>query len=283
MQWAEALSTFQEVARIHSHPVVTFNVGLCERALGRYTRARATFARVLEASQQGNVVGAVVAEASDYEREIDGLLVHLRLTLSPQPGTHLSVDGRSLSADGPARYVAGLAQDGADDRPLESTFEIVLDPGTHIFHASREGYTDVVLNRSFSPAQNGDLQIDLERLPARVHVASSVERATVLMNGLLIGETPLDATRPPGRYRLEVRRPGFLPYETTVSLDAGGRADLTARLSPVSMPMTSKWWFWAGSVAIVATGALVTYALTRPTPEPPPYNGGGAGWVAAVR
>src|SRR6476620_8522998 len=51
MQWSEALSAFQGVARIRPHPVVTFNVGICERALGRYARARATFARVLEATR----------------------------------------------------------------------------------------------------------------------------------------------------------------------------------------------------------------------------------------
>jgi hypothetical protein len=283
MQWAEALSAFQEVARLHPHPVVTLNVGICERALGRYTRARATFARVLEASRSNEVAPSIVEEVLNYQRELDRLLVHVSFTLSPQPGIHLVVDGRPLTATDRGVFVAGLATEENDDRVQEGTFELVIDPGAHIFHAAREGYTDVVLNRSFPPAFRGDLRVELERLPARVHVDSTVSPALVVVNGTVVGDTPVDVTWPAGSYQLEVRKPGFAPYQSTVLLEAGGHTDLTARLLPASRPITSQWWFWAGAVAIVATGALVTYAATRPTPDPPPYNGGGAGWVAVVK
>ena len=280
MQWAEALSAFQDVARVHPHPVVTLNVGLCERALGRYTRARATFAHALEASQSDAMAPSLVEEVRNYQREIEGMLVHLRVTLTPERGTHLVVDGRPLTADGAGVFVTGLATDGDDDSLQQGTFELVLDPGAHIFHARHEGYTDVALNRSLPPAFRGDLRIGLERLPARVRVDSNVSPAAVLVNGVGMGDTPIDVALPAGTYNLVIRKPGFVPYESTVHLQAGGRTDLTASLLRASRPVTSKWWFWAGALAVVATGALVTYVATRPTPEPPPYDGGGAGWVA---
>src|SRR5579859_6898324 len=42
-QWADAETAFEESARLHPHAVTTFNIGACERAMGRYTKARALF------------------------------------------------------------------------------------------------------------------------------------------------------------------------------------------------------------------------------------------------
>src|SRR5262249_26574917 len=41
-QWAEALFAFESSAKLRPHATTTFNVGACERALGRYARAQAT-------------------------------------------------------------------------------------------------------------------------------------------------------------------------------------------------------------------------------------------------
>jgi hypothetical protein len=38
--WAGALAAFERSAALRPHPVTTFNLGACERALGHYTRAR---------------------------------------------------------------------------------------------------------------------------------------------------------------------------------------------------------------------------------------------------
>ena len=54
---------------------------------------------------------------------------------------------------------------------------------------------------------------------------------------------------------------------------------MTARLNPYKEPLTKKWWFWTGTAAVIAGGALLTYALTRPSPTPPPYNPGSANWL----
>src|SRR6187402_143183 len=39
-QWAEALDAFEQSAALRPHPITTYNIGACERALGRYTVAR---------------------------------------------------------------------------------------------------------------------------------------------------------------------------------------------------------------------------------------------------
>src|SRR5262249_16858609 len=37
-QWAEALAAFERADKLKSHPVTTYNIAACERAMGRYTR-----------------------------------------------------------------------------------------------------------------------------------------------------------------------------------------------------------------------------------------------------
>src|SRR6516165_11896375 len=46
-QWAEALVAFEAADKIRPHAVTTYNIGVCQRALGRYALARATFTRAL--------------------------------------------------------------------------------------------------------------------------------------------------------------------------------------------------------------------------------------------
>src|SRR5438477_204503 len=50
-QWAEALAAFERSDRLRPHAVTRYNIGACERALGRYARARASFERALEIDQ----------------------------------------------------------------------------------------------------------------------------------------------------------------------------------------------------------------------------------------
>src|SRR5689334_19836504 len=59
--WAGALAAFEESARLRSHPVTTFNVGACLRAMGQYTRARRAFASALDES--GKTPGADLSPA----------------------------------------------------------------------------------------------------------------------------------------------------------------------------------------------------------------------------
>jgi hypothetical protein len=284
MQWAEALEMFEEVARLRPHSVVTYNIGVCERALGRYTRARRTFAAFLSAASAtttGDVPAALVDDARSYQRELEELIVHLHVTLRPSDA-RLAVDGRPLTLERPGVLVAGLAASGAAETPASDDFELILDPGVHVIRASRDGHADAILNRSYPPATRTGLNLELETLPAQLHVESAVPNAVVLIDGRDVGLAPVDLSRPAGTYRVEVQRASFAPYSTSVRLDAGEHASIVARLTPESTPITSKWWFWTGAAAILAGGVVATYALTRPSPQPPPYQGGSTGWVVTL-
>src|SRR5881392_4012959 len=75
-QWADAETAFEESARLHPHAVTTFNIGACERAMGRYTRARALFRHALEEHEQGatKLPQSLYDDARGLVNEIDTIL-----------------------------------------------------------------------------------------------------------------------------------------------------------------------------------------------------------------
>src|SRR6185436_8687618 len=82
-QWADAEIAFDQSARLHPHAVTTFNIGACERAMGRYTRARALFRHALEEHEQGQgkLPESLLDDARGLVTEIDGLLAHIAVTV----------------------------------------------------------------------------------------------------------------------------------------------------------------------------------------------------------
>ncbi len=144
---------------------------------------------------------------------------------------------------------------------------------------SRKGYADAIVNHSFGPGTTTPVDLTLARLPATLDISSNVRGALVEVNGHDLGPVPVDVLRPAGTYRVVVSKDGFESYETQVAVKAGEQATLRARMSEQTVPLTKRWWFWTGAAAVLAGGAFATYALTRPTPEPPPYDGGSTNWV----
>jgi hypothetical protein len=66
-----------------------------------------------------------------------------------------------------------------------------------------------------------------------------------------------------GPHRVTAQRDGYDEASVPVVLDAGSTRRLNVELEK-SVPLTSRWWFWTGAVALVAGGvALSVAALTE--------------------
>ena len=66
-------------------------------------------------------------------------------------------------------------------------------------------------------------------------VRSSVRGAQVLLNGLDAGVTPLKAMKlRPGKYRVEIKRLGFMPFRKRVKVTSGSTSMVKATLRPVA-------------------------------------------------
>jgi hypothetical protein len=169
-QWGEALLAFERSARLRPHTFTTYNLGYCERALGRYTRARKFLAKALAENEArgGTALSAdTAADAKKYLAELDQRLARATITLTPADAA-VSVDGRPLetvAADRtPPVLAAGTRDLGPGEIPAASQFELLIDPGAHVFTVSRPGSSDVVVSRSFSAGAKPSL--DLKITPA---------------------------------------------------------------------------------------------------------------------
>lgn len=282
-QWGEALAAFEESLAVREHAVTRFNIGACERALGRYTRARVAFEQTLERGKAhpDELSSDLASDARAFLDQIGTLLATVDLKLDPAD-VAVAVDGRPLERQGGegTTFIAGLRPAGRGEAPGVDRLRVLLDPGVHVFTFSKQGFTDGIVNKSFSQGTTTVLDLHLDRLPATVVVSSSERDAIVHVDAREAGLVPVEIMRPPGRYKIAVSKSGFDGYESEVTVRAGERIDVRATLNPESRPITSRWWFWAGAAGVVAAVVVITYVATREDPEPtrPAVNGGGLGW-----
>lgn len=286
-QWAQALAAFERSFELRPHPLTVYNMGVCERALGRVVRARELFREAVSGAEKDGAQfpASRLVEARGFEAEMTASLVQLDLRVSPE-GARIAVDGRPLrveTAEGAPRAVAGLEPPGEPTAVPASRFTLVVDPGTHVFRVAAPGYADVLLTRSYTPGAKTSLDIELATLPAAVRVRANVARAVVLLDGGDVGLAPVQLSRPAGAYRLRVAKDGYEPFETVLTVTPGQELDVPATLVVQRTPITKTWWFWSAVAGAVAGGAALTYALTREPGAPPPYSGGTSGWVVTPR
>ncbi len=283
-QWAEALSAFERSAEIVPNAVTSLNIGLCERALGRYVRARRSLLRAV--SEDAAAGGAVLSESSraditGYLREFDEVLAKAKITVRPADAV-MTVDGRPLApltTEPGATLAAGLAPPGKGTALPAETVEVILDPGNHVFVLGRKGFSDVIVNRTLAPGERATLNFELEKLPATLKVTSSVAGAIVRVGAVDVGPVPVDVRRAAGSYPVRVVKEGYVDYETSLTVKPGEEAKINAVLVEESFDIAEQWWFWVSIAGALGTAATVTYFAVRPEPEPPPYEGGSSGWV----
>jgi len=289
-RWPEALASFEHADSIRSHPVTTYNIGACERALGMYARARLTFRRALsQRTEDGEgLPDALRQKAQSFLKQIDDLLVELTLRVEPQ-GAALAIDGRALvptdeeRATLPVHILSSRVADKPAPTPAKA-FVVLLDPGAHVLSLSRPGFAPAIVNRTFTPRQKTTLNLELDRLPATLSIRSSPPEAIVTLGDKDLGPTPLDVLRPAGRYDVMVEREGYLPYETQLDVTAGEQVNVHARLVEDEPSVFETWWFWTIAGTVV-TGAVVgTYFAVRSDPQPtrPSVSGGTFGYTVII-
>lgn len=103
--------------------------------------------------------------------------------------------------------------------------------------------------------------------------------ALVYVNEKLAGRSSLSGLKvqlQTGKYNVKVVRAGYKDWVQVVSVQAGKTLDRIVELQalpqqkipvggakPVAVPITKKWWFWAGIVGVGAATAVTVWAVTR--------------------
>jgi hypothetical protein len=171
--WSQALLAFERSAALRPHSVTTYDIGFCERALGRTTRARKMLGKALaeNAARGGAELPERLATAArTYLAELQGRVAHALVTVAPE-GASIRVDGRPLEP-GPATgtrpvFWAGTRDIGPGEPVGAATFELEIDAGAHVIVLSKEGFPDQVTTRDFEAGSQVDLRLELPPLPAR--------------------------------------------------------------------------------------------------------------------
>jgi PEGA domain/Tetratricopeptide repeat len=117
----------------------------------------------------------------------------------------------------------------------------------------------------------GSLEVEVE-LPARstsslLRIGTRPSGAVVFVDGKPIGtSTPrVELVVPAGAHQIEARREGYDDARVPVVLRAGTTRDVTVSLEK-EVPITSRWWFWAGASVVAAGGVALGYALLTERP-----------------
>jgi hypothetical protein len=147
-RWAEARKAFERSYQLRPHPVTSYNIGYCERAVGHPARALHGFERALsehEAQVGGVLPPHLIELATKYRAEV--ALRVARVEVVVPVGAHLSIDGAPVAEGSRPRIV-------------------LLDPGPHVFVVAKPGFVTTVLTRDFADGQQSRLELPLERPPA---------------------------------------------------------------------------------------------------------------------
>lgn len=170
--WSLALTAFERSAALRPHAVTTYNIGFCERALGRTTRARKMLGKALaENAARGGLElpDDLATAARTYLADLEPRVARTAVTLSPG-GASIAVDGRPLEramTDGPRPvFWAGTRDLGPGEPVPASTFELELDLGPHVFVVSKAGYADEVTTPTFEAGAEVEVTLKLSPLPA---------------------------------------------------------------------------------------------------------------------
>ncbi len=174
-RWADALQALERSDAIRPHAITTYNVGYCDRQLGHPTLARKMFLKALADDRShggGELPASLLGETQSYLAEAETQIARVIVTIAPGA---VSVDGRPLEliATGGARPVllAGTRPAGEPEAPPAVSFEVQVDPGTHVFVLSSPGRPDVSANATLAPGSATAL--DLRPAPTETRVLAA--------------------------------------------------------------------------------------------------------------
>jgi hypothetical protein len=147
---------------------------------------------------------------------------------------------------------AHVSVDGEDKGPISDDLEI--SSGRHLLEIKKEGYQKWSRWFELQQAEKRDVDVKLELDVGEVKVIAqpSVKDAFVYINDENKGAAPWSGKLPPGRYKVNIKAPGYTAMPQTVLIESGQKAEVslqmvddsakekTGKLSVASEPATDE-------------------------------------------
>lgn len=150
-RWDQARLAFERSYQLRPHPVTTYNIAYCERAVGHPARALRAFERALaehQARSGGELPPHLIELATTYRDEVARRVARVELVVPP--GARVAIDGVSST---------------------DVSSAVLLDPGAHVFVIAKPGFVTSAVTRSFVDGQRARLELPLEARPVQVERA----------------------------------------------------------------------------------------------------------------
>jgi hypothetical protein len=171
-RWNDALEAFQASYALRPHPITSYNLGYCERAIGHSTRAYKMLRRALaehKAAKLGRLPDRLLELAQLYLPEVEHRIARVQVT-AESADDRLLIDGRPLerseaSDDATPVLLAGTSDPSTAETLPATRFILLIDPGSHVIVLSRQGRSDSVRTEAFEPGASSSLELKVDPLP----------------------------------------------------------------------------------------------------------------------
>jgi hypothetical protein len=160
-RWDEARQAFVRSGELKPHPVTTYNVAFCNRAVGDLPWALRLFQQALDEHTRGTLgrlPDDLVARAEQYRAEVAARVARVTLVLGGDAS--VLVDGHQLESfefRGQQLYLAGQQE---TDAKLPARPVVLISPGTHVFVAKRQGQADLVETRTLGAGERMEVKLE---------------------------------------------------------------------------------------------------------------------------
>ena len=179
----------------------------------------------------------------------------------------------------PGTLVLNSNPEGAEVKingvPIEGKTPLRLEevlPGEFNIEVARELYRPAFNTLEVRSNDITKWNVDLTQSAVRVNIEledEDLNEVGVLIDGEPTGMAPGTIYLEPGTYKLVLQKPGYEYPEKVIHIDfSEEEIQLSEELIPLRQPLYNKWWFYAGSAALI-TGAAILIASGGTDEKPP--------------
>jgi hypothetical protein len=198
--YAGALVEYQRAYEQSKNPRVLYNVAICEKNLRHYARAQIRFKQEL-VDGAGKISSQEEADVKAAIQALEPFVSTIEITAN-EPGATLLIDGEP-------------AGQSPFDKPVP------IDVGPHEIRLHKEGFIEAVQSVAIAggvPAK-ATLSIDPAVKKSTVSITvTGAPGASVVIDGIDMGQAPFKGEVVAGRHTFEARSPGFVAARQTTEV-----------------------------------------------------------------